>query len=357
MPKKPTALVLSALTALALMSVACSSTPASASAKKAMHGTANVGAAGSLEGVVQTSLEPAFVKATGDHFVGKFEGSTDIAQAILDNEFSPGAFVAVGTAAIKLLWPSRAHFAMTLATDPLVVAYSPKSRYAKQLNKIRSGAEPLKDLFTLMEKPGFRLGRTDPNDDPQGGFFILMFELAQKELHLPAGTASKILGTTKSNDIGSSSQLYDEDALPTDIQSATVDAGSEYVTEARQYKLDYITLPSTLNFADPAKSSLYSTLSLKLTGGVVFQGGLITLNDTLVTPEKGQKRSAANQAADNAWIAFLISSKGQSLLKKAGYDLEAPHLELARGYKTAKSVLPSSVLANYGHVGGMVSSS
>lgn len=322
-----------------------------------MHGTAEVDYAGSLEGLVETTLEPSFERATGDKFVGLAEGSSDIAAGILDGELDPGAFVSVGAAPIETIWPSRSHFAMALGNDPLVVAYSSKSRYASQLNEIRSGKKPLKDLFTLMETPGFRLGRTDPVDDPQGGYFILMFELAQKVLHLPAGTAAKILGTSSSNDIGSSSQILDETALPTDIESGTVDAGSEYLTEANQYHLRYIALPGTLDFADPADTSEYASVSLSLTGGTTFQGGLITLFATLVLPPKGQTLSAGDQAADDAWIAFLLSAKGQSELRTAGYSLEPPKLLLAKGYTSASTVLPASVLSAYDHLGGSISSS
>lgn len=337
-----------------------SSSSTTSAASGSTHGTANLAVAGSLEGLLQTSLQPAFERATGDSVTAKFEGSTALAQAILDKELSPGVFVGVGKKAIKLLWPTRSNFVLTLATDPLVVAYSPHSPDAAQLNAIRSGRKPLKDLFTLMESPGFRLGRTDPNEDPQGGFFELMVQLAEKELHLPAGTAAKILGTTgttPSTDVGTSSQIYDEDALPTAIQSASVDAGSEYLTEAKQYHLDYITLPSTLDFSDPAKLPLYSTVSLNLIGNVVFQGDLITLNETLVQPPAGQPRTSADQKADEAWMAFLMSSTGQHLLKTAGYVLEAPKLELAATSGTAASVLPQSVLAAYNRLGGSITTS
>ena len=365
---KPPLIVVVVLAVTAVVVAACGSSTAtpgtkilsSSTTQPVAHGTANIGVAGSLEGLVQTSLQPAFEKATGDHLVAKFEGSTDIAESILDNEFSPGVFVAVGKKAIKLLWPSRSHFVLTLATDPLVVAYSPSSPYAAELNQIRSGAKPLSDLFTLLETPGFRLGRTNPNDDPQGGYFELMFQLAEKELHLPAGTAAKILGTTGTSaaaDVGSSSQVVSEDDLPTDLATATFDAGSEYLTEAKQYKLDYITLPKTLNFSDPSELSLYGTVSMNLIGNMVFQGELITLNETYVQPGKGVPRSAADAAADEAWLAFLVSPTGQSLLKKAGYVLEAPQLGLAPGFTSAKAVLPPPLLAGYNKLGGMVSTS
>ncbi len=154
--RKPRSIAIAALVVTALAAAACGSSSSSPGTSLLTQDTANVGYAGSLTGIVQTTLQPAFENATGDAFVGKGEGSTALAQAILDKELSPGAFVAVGKKAIKLLWPSRSHFLITLGTDPLVVAYSPKSPYAAQLNQIRSGAKPLKDLFKLMESTSRR---------------------------------------------------------------------------------------------------------------------------------------------------------------------------------------------------------
>jgi molybdate/tungstate transport system substrate-binding protein len=341
-------LAVTAVVVTALIAAACGSSSASHGTSLLSQPTANVGYAGSLTGIVETALQPAFENATGDAFVGKGEGSSALAQAILDKELSPGAFVAVGKSAIKLLWPSRSHFLITLATDPLVVAYSPNSPDAAQLNKIRSGAKPLKDLFALMETNGFRLGRTNPNLDPQGAYFELMVKLATKQFNLPANTPAKILGTTgksASSDVGSSSQILDEDA------------GSEYLTEAKQYKLDYIALPARLDFADPADVSIYSTVSLNLLQNTTFPGNLITLNETYVLPASGTTRSTPDSGADAAWLAFLLSSTGQALLTKVGYTLEPPQLSLAPGFTSAKAVLPAPVLAGYNALGGVVSTS
>jgi molybdate/tungstate transport system substrate-binding protein len=324
-----------------------------ATPSKSGRGTATVDYAGSLTGLMQTSLVPAFEKATGYSLVGKGAGSTLIAQGILDGELDPGAFVSVGKKAIKSLWPNRSHFVLTLATDPLVVAYSKSSRYASELDAIRSGRKPLKDLFTLMARPGFRLARTDPTADPQGAFFILMVDLAQRELHLARGTANRILGTSPSNVVGSSSQIVDENSIATDIASGTFDAGSDYLTEAKQFHLDYITLPHTLDFATPADAALYATVSVKLPTGP-FPGDLITLDEAYVLPPKGQVRGGAAAQADAAWLAFLLSPKGQDLLGSAGYRLERPVLTLAPGVGSARRALPPAVLAAFHRLGGTV---
>ncbi|HET9092114.1 MAG TPA: substrate-binding domain-containing protein [Acidimicrobiales bacterium] len=343
--------VLCSLALVAALAAACGA----ATTGSGSHGTADVAYAGSLQGLVQTSLQPAFSAATGDAFVGKGAGSTALAHDIMDGELAPGVFVSVGAAPITSLWPSRSHFALRIATDPLVVAYSPKSRDARQLDRIRSGALPLRDLFTLMESPGFRLGRTDPNVDPQGGFFMLMVSRAAQELHLGKGTATRILGTSTGNTVGTATQIYDEVALPTAIASGSVDAGSDFLTEARQYHLDYISLPPSLDFADPSQLRSYSSVQLRLANGQRFPGGLITLDATLVSPPPGQSTEKANTAADHAFLAFLLSPRGQSLLKRAGYRLVAPELRLAPGYKSAAGVLPRQVLNAFRRLGGEVS--
>jgi molybdate/tungstate transport system substrate-binding protein len=325
---------------------------------KTTHGSASVACAGSLLKLYESALGPAFKRATGDAFGGPpCAGSLALASEILSNEISCGVFLSIGSKAIKELFPAhRAKFAMAVAADPLVIGYSRKSRYFAQLNAIRTGKEPLSDLFKLFTSPGFRLGRTDPTQDPQGIFFILMTDLAQRVLDLPPGEAARALGITPSIPYGTSSQMLAEDALPTDVAEGVVDAGSEYLPEAKQYGLDYVTLPPKLDFASPVESSLYSTVGLDV-GGAEQQGEVISLTMGLVEPKRGTSVSAADQRADDAFAAFLLSSTGRSILARVGYSLEAPVLHLAPGVTRAGAALPSDVLSAYRALGGSISTS
>ncbi|MGH9296458.1 MAG: substrate-binding domain-containing protein [Acidimicrobiales bacterium] len=324
---------------LAAALAGCATTPPASGPVE--RGTADVVYAGSLVGLVQSKLQPGFEKATGDSFVGKGAGSLSLAEGILDGELSPGAFVSVGAKPIERLWPSRSKFSISLATDPLVVAFASTSRYAAQLQEISSGKAPLSQLFSLFERPGFRIGRTDPNADPQGQFFILMCKLAESELGLPKATADKVLGITASKPSGSASQIFDETALDPQISAGNVDAGSAYLSQALQYHLDYIVLPAGLNFAVPAKVGVYKKASLRLTNGTVVTGGLITLDDTLVLPATGSTRSTADERADEAWLSFLLSRTGRSLLEHSGYSLTTPELSLVHPGAVGTEVPPS----------------
>ena len=153
------------------------SAPASVSAKPA--GTANVAYASSLEFLNEKVVGPAFTKAEGYQYSGRGASSGDLETDIAAGEISPNVFESVGGDNITPLMPKFTKWYVQYAGTSIVVAYNPKSKYASQFKAIASGKQPLQDLFTLMETPGFKLGRTDPNVDPQGRDFIYMLELAQ----------------------------------------------------------------------------------------------------------------------------------------------------------------------------------
>src|SRR5262249_46387517 len=147
---------------------------------------------------------------------------------IASGEISPNVFQSVGKDPIVKLEPKFTKWYVQYASTQIVVAYNPKSRYASQFKAIASGKEPLKNLFTLMETPGCKLGRTDPNIDPQGRAFIFMLQLAQMKYHMPADTVSKILGGAALAS-AKSPQIYDEVSLDSTLQSGQLDAASAYI--------------------------------------------------------------------------------------------------------------------------------
>ena len=331
---------------------------ASTTAKSTTHGTASVAYAGSLELWAATDLGPKFEAATGDSFQGRAAGSGTLASEIISKEISPGVFMSVGKKNIKRLWPvGRSKFVIQLATDPLVVAYDPQSKFAPEFNAIADHKASFASLFTLLSSPGIRVGRTDPNADPQGVYFILMMELAQSTLHLSYDPATTVLGVSKSTPFGLPAQMVDEDSLITDLQAGEFDATSAYLTQAIQYHLHYVTLPQSLNFAIPADNANYGKVSIRLTGGTVDQGDLITLNITLVLPANAKSApSATDQAADDAFVAWIVSGAGRAQLKKGGYPLTPEVYIGATSADTAAATLPSDVLSAFTASGGTTSS-
>ena len=183
-----------------------SSSPASASASSSSSalptGTVNVAYASSLQFLNEKVVSPAFTAANGYTFSGRGASSGDLEADIASGEITPNVFESVGGDNITPLEPKFTNWYIQYAGTSMVVAYNPKSKYASKFKAIADGSMPLSSLFTLLETPGLKLGRTDPNTDPQGRDFIEMLELAQTYYHLPSDTVAKILGTS---DFGSAS--------------------------------------------------------------------------------------------------------------------------------------------------------
>jgi molybdate/tungstate transport system substrate-binding protein len=303
------------MTCVALAAAACSSSSSTTSSAPAKPtGTANVAAASSLSFLNEKVVGPTFTKVKGYKYSGTYNASGALESDIASGEISPNVFMSVGGDNITPLFPTHTSWYVQYAGTSMVVAYNPKSKYASEFKAFADGSKPLSGLFTLMETPGFKLGRTDPNTDPQGRDFIYMLQLAQAYYHLPSDTVSKILGTT---DWGTadSSQIYAEASLPATLQAGELDASSAFVTEAIELHLDYIPLPPAINLGDMSMAAQYMKASVTITSGgqkVTKHGSPQVIDITIIgkpTP------------AGTAFVQYTLSPAGLALYKKGGFTL------------------------------------
>jgi molybdate/tungstate transport system substrate-binding protein len=267
--------------------------------------------AGSLELVNNQYLGPAFEKAKHIRYQGQGGGSYGMAHEIASGSVSANVFESIGYGPVQDLGRSGNPWALAVASSPLVLAYNDHTPYAAQLNQIRSGKKPFRDLFRILTRPGFKLGRTNPNTDPQGQAFVMAMELAQKLYHLPRGMPKQILGSTTGG-----SEIYTEEGILSLLQSGGLDASSAFLSEAIQRHLNYIVFPPKLNFSDPKDSGWYRQAHVRLSNGSIVYGTPLAIDVTAVGhPPSSQAIS---------FIKFLISAKGQSLLRKEGYTVFPP---------------------------------
>lgn len=327
------------ITCASLAAAGCSSSgtsssgsSASASASStAVSGTANVAYASSLQYLNEKIVAPAFTSAKGYKFSGRSGASGELSSGIAAGEISPNVFESVGGDNITPLEPKFTKWYVEYASTQIVVAYNPKSKYASQFKAIASGKQSVKSLFTLFQKPGFKLGRTDPNIDPQGRAFIYMLELAQAKYQLPSDTVTKILGGPPAS--ASSSQIFAEASLDATLQSGQLDASSAYLSQAIQLHLPYIALPADINLGSPAHAAQYHKASITIVGNMTKHGSPLTIDITTIgTPT----------AAGPAFVAYVLSPAGLALHKQGGYTLLTP---TAFGDKTA---IPASVTSELG---------
>jgi molybdate/tungstate transport system substrate-binding protein len=313
------------MTCIALAAAGCSSSPSSTSSTPSSSstsgakptGTANLAAASSLSYLNEKVNGPAFTKAEGYSFSGTYNASGALESDIAAGEIRPNVFEAVGGDNIMPLMPKYTKWYVQYAGTSMVVAYNPHSKYASQFKAYADGSKPLSGLFTLLETPGLKLGRTDPNIDPQGRDFIYMLELAQAYYHLPSDTVAKILGTS---DFGtsSSSQIYAEESLPSTLQSGQLDASSAFITQAIELHLDYIPLPLAINLGSQSMAAQYHNASVTITSNgakTTKHGSPQVIDITLIgTPTP----------AGIAFVKYTLSPAGLDLYKSGGFTLFTP---------------------------------
>jgi molybdate/tungstate transport system substrate-binding protein len=307
---------------------AFTSTPASA----APTGTVNVAYASSLQFLNEKVVSPAFTAAEGYKFSGFGMASGALEADIAAGEIHPNVFESVGGDNITPLEPKFTKWYIQYAGTSMVLAYNPHSKYARQFRAYADGKKSLRSLFTLLETPGLRLGRTDPNIDPQGRDFIYMLELAQSHYHLPSNTVAKILGTS---DYGTanSSEIYAESALDSVLESGQLDAASAFVTQAIELHLDYIKLPTAINLGSFADATLYHTASVKIVGNVVKHGSPQVIDITII---------GNPTAAGIAFVRYTLSAAGLAEYKRGGFTILTPTIF---GPVTA---VPSPILSELG---------
>ena len=288
--------------------------------------------ASSLEYLNEKVAGPAFTAATGYGYSGFGASSGDLEADIAAGEIHPNVFQSVGGDNITPLEPRFANWYIQYAGTSMVVAYNPNGKYASQFKAIANGSKPLSDLFTLLQTPGLKLGRTDPNIDPQGRDFIYMLELAQSHYHLPSDTVAKILGTT---DFGtaSSPQIYAESSLDATLQSGQLDAASAFVTQAIQLHLAYVPLIPQINLCCAQYASLYHTASVTIKGGVTKHGSPQVIDITLI----GKPTDAGI-----AFVKYTLSPAGVAQYKAGGFMILTPTLF------GSKSGIPSAISSELG---------
>jgi molybdate/tungstate transport system substrate-binding protein len=298
-----------------------------------VSGTVNVAYASSLEYLNENVVKPAFTAATGAGYSGTGNASGTLESDIASGEIKPDVFESVGGDNITPLEPKFTSWYIPYAGTSMVIAYNPKSKYASEFKAYADGSKPLSTLFsTLLQTSGLKLGRTDPNTDPQGRDFIYMLELAQKYYNLPSDTVSKILGTTNFG-TSSSSQIYAESSLDSTLESGQLDASSAFVTQAVELHLDYIPLPAAINLGSSALASTYKTASVKLANGMTKSGSPQVIDITAI----GTPTPAAE-----AFIAYTLSPAGLAQYKAGGFSLITPTVV------GDKSAVPASVLSEIG---------
>jgi molybdate/tungstate transport system substrate-binding protein len=243
-------------------------------------GTVNVLYAGSLVNLMEHGVGPAFDKAMGGQFQGYAGGSVGLANQIKGKLRKGDVFISANpkvndslTGAANGNWVS---WYVAFAQSPLVIGYNASSKFAADFKT--------KPWYQVLMEPGIKIGRTDPKLDPKGALTLTLMKQAETFYKSP-GLSQKVLGAPDNP-----AQVLPEETLVGRLQSGQLDAGFFYSTETSDAKIPALSLPPQIT-----PKAVYTVTIL---------------------------HDAPNAAGADQFVAYLLGSDGQSLLKEHGLTLQ-----------------------------------
>jgi molybdate/tungstate transport system substrate-binding protein len=266
----------------------------------------DVAYAGSMGSMMEGPIKDGAAQGLQIAMHGIGQGSDALAKLIVGGSIAPDVFMPVTPhPMMTVLTGGKATTATPIARTEMVIAYSPKSKYAQQFADAAAGKPGATPWWQILEATDINFGRTDPTVDPQGRNIVFTLQLAEAYYKQP-GLAQMVLINTINP-----AQIFSEPTVQARLQSGELDAASAYKIQPGPFNLPYITLPKEINLGDASMHEVYKTTSL-------------VLGDKTYTPEPLVYYAAVLDASphkDKA-TAFVnwLSGGAQPIFRKYFYD-------------------------------------
>ena len=268
------------------------------------NATLDVAYAGSMGSLMEGPLKSAVAGTLKLDLHGRAQGASALAQLIVGGSLRPDVFISVTPGPmLTVLRAGKADAAIPIASTEMVIAYSPKSRFAAQLNEAANGKAK---WWEVLQEPGFRFGRTDPATDPQGRNIVFTMMLAAKKYRQP-DLVDKILGP-----VINPQQISMEAGVQSRLQSGELDAASAYRLQPGAFHLPYIPLAKDIDLSGSGVHAAHADVMLSIGGKTYFPEPLVYYVAAL--------KDATNAAGANAFLQWLSGPEAQTLLHQHDYD-------------------------------------
>jgi len=264
----------------------------------------DVAYAGSMGSMMEGPVKSSVARTLQIDFHGRAQGSSALAQLIAGGSIRPDVFIPVTPApALTILRAGKADSAQPIAHTEMVIAYSPKGRFASRFDAAAKGKE---DLWKILLEPGLRFGRTDPVTDPQGRNIIFTLMLAAKATK-QSGLVEKILGPAINEQ-----QIFTEPTVMARLQSGELDASSAYKIQPGPLNLPYVALPAEINLSGRRVRAEHPDVTLSL-GGKSYAPEPLIYYAAVLKDAPGAKGAAA-------FVEWLKGKEAQAIFRKYNYD-------------------------------------
>jgi molybdate/tungstate transport system substrate-binding protein len=220
----------------------------------------------------------------------------------------------------KLMFPDYSEWYVIFAANQMVLCYTEKSKFAKQVN---AG-----NWFEILQKDGVTYGRSDPDQDPCGYRTLMVWQLAERHYGVP-GIHKKLLGAK-----GDTMRAKSVDLIAL-LQSGDLDYAFEYSSVARQHGLKFVQLPEQINLSSAKHEAFYAQAKVKIKGKK--PGETIELTGEPILYAVTIPKNYPHQKKAISFVEFLLGDKGIGALEATGQDAVRPAVA------SDKSKLPTAL--------------
>jgi molybdate/tungstate transport system substrate-binding protein len=261
--------------------------------------------AGSMGAVMGGALGPFFAKHHDDCYQGVGQGSYALARLLAGKQMRADVFIGITPGPSKVLQKAGLiKRAVPVASTRMVVIYSPKSRFADDFVAARKGE---KRWYDVLREKGLRLGRTDPEIDPQGANALLTLQLAARYYHQP-DLVRQVAGPLQNP-----RQIFAETSLMSRLEAGQIDAAIGYLSAARSHHLPTLDLPAQIDLGHPSRQKgWYARARLELKNGKTVRARPLVFYAAVLG-------NARQPGLARAFVHFLRTDKAQARFAQHGY--------------------------------------
>ncbi|HLJ90475.1 MAG TPA: extracellular solute-binding protein [Candidatus Angelobacter sp.] len=264
----------------------------------------DVAYAGSMTSIMEGPIKAAVAQRLGAELHGRAQGASGLAQLIAGGSIRPDVFISITPSPVQTVFrAAKAELAEAIAHTEMVIAYSPKSRFAAKFEHAGKSGAP--EWWQILQEPGIRFGRTDPVTDPQGRNIIFTMMLAARHYKQP-DLVEKILGATNNE-----RQIFTEPSVQARLQSGELDAASAYKIQPGPFHIPYLTLPEAVNLSGRLQEDH---------GGIALTVGEKTYHPEPLIYYAAVLKDAPNPKSAAALVEWLKGEEAQSIFRRFDYD-------------------------------------
>ncbi|MBN1969457.1 MAG: tungstate ABC transporter substrate-binding protein WtpA [Candidatus Delongbacteria bacterium] len=267
--------------------------------------------AGSLAKPFKEMKEAFEAENSGVEVLLEAAGSRACARKITDQHRQADVMGSADESVIRsLLMPEYADYCLNFVSNEMVIMYNEKSKYADEINS--------DNWYEILLKNDTEYGHSEPNKDPCGYRALMTWQLAEKYYKVE-NLNNKLIEARPIKNI----RPKETDLL------AMLDAGELdylfiYKSVAEQHHSKYVELPREINLGSFDLEEYYKTASVELDGK--NPGEKITEYGAPMVYGITVPNNAEHKELGEKFVEFVLSDKGQAIMKKNGHPIIAPAL-------------------------------